>query len=151
LSRKIVKAFSLSSEVVDRLEAFTSRLRLDPELAHRFSPQTAPSLIVDKRGLVPTDYDTLRKFVGSSLDGDALMDYAVKSPATRRQALSLIREAIRRNAKLSRARSGQRAFNLSKTVEVLLTYALGSLEADAAPTSIARQRSRKSRDARKAA
>ena len=136
MTKKIVRAFSLSFDVIRRVDALTDRLRSEPELSRRlgFVALNDPYLTPDKRGLVHADYDELRKIAGSSLDdGDALLDRALLPAATRSRALKIVRHAQKRNTRLQGGRrSSQRAFNLSKTVEALLTLALGSLEADAA-------------------
>ena len=154
MTRKIVKAFSLSFDVMRRIDTLTDRLRLEPELGRRlgFVALSGPNLTPDKRGLVHADYDELRKLAGSSLsDGDGLLDHVLLQPATRSQASKIVRCAQKRNAQLqSKYRASQRTFNLSKTVEALLMLALGSLEADAALISTKLVGS-KSRHAEKAA
>ena len=133
MQNKTTRAFSLSSTLMQRVDQLSTRLLFDNELNLKLQLQLVERPAVDVRGFAAKDYEALQTLAGSTLQGDALLDYALKSPTLRYEAGKFIRAVQKRNMKDFRrqrqAASGScRPISLSGTVEALLTYALKSLE-----------------------
>ena len=104
---KRVQAYNLPVELVERIRIY----RLRSELRN--------TLAIDNRGLVPADYDELRRITGSSLNGDDLIDFGyLKSPAGS-AVERYVKQAIRRNR-----RQVTPTASTSSVVEYLITKGL---------------------------
>ena len=157
---RLIRAFSFSPEVCERVDQLVEHARRDPDLAQRLglAPPSKSVLQLNNRGLTPADYDELRRVSGIDADGDILIEQMMKDNVLRPVCISVVSKAQRRNYK---ARDTQikttSIVNASRVVAAVLLKGIDTIQATiptekkASENAATKSTSRKSRNAGKAA
>jgi hypothetical protein len=125
-----IRAFSFSPEVCACIDLIVERARREPDLAQKLNLSLPSEAVVNlnNRGLMPSDYDELRRISGLKSDGDTLIEQMMRDSGLRRLCVSTVSRAQRRNYKARDAQAKVVTINVSRVVAALVVKGAESVQ-----------------------